>query len=863
MSWLRSRLLLIAVITLLVTSVVPLLVLGFVGLQSYQERGDDTVDESKALLDEKALNDLEARAADIAFSLASFLRSREHDLRVVATLPREVDAYLDFAQANTGEVWAVNPDTRREAHINLALYRRVAFIDPNGQEIVAVENDCLFPYPFDCELVEALILEDITEARHWTDYDWEQINTLTVDEVYVSRPIGTYVPANEAYRGGERQDRAGARFEGRIHFVMPIFQEDEKIGYVALSLDHTHVLEFTAHVDTTGRTPLVAIDPRLDNFAYMVGSDGATIAHVRHSSIAGIDRQGEPVPFIAEGDNPEAGPGNFYTMGFLSPVFPRLMDRATMVTHGIQDRYVVNENAKSLAFAVIPYHGGINYEGDLGFGLVLVTSDFEALRVSRDVLAAQIESDLDTLTAQLGGLVAIAILLVAGTTFLMGSVVVVPIRSVTRFSEIMEERALTDEEIASLRTRRGNSEVAQLARTFGGMAATVQTRGRRIEELLSQTDEALARRVQELSALDDVGRRLTATLDLNSVLTLATETMFNRMDVKCVRLEINMGADTVTIERGDTSIVESSGTQVMTVPVELEGKPVGNFRLFADRDVLGQDERRFANQLAAWVSVAVNNARLYASIEEQAVKLEEQNERILEANRLKSEFLANVSHELRTPLNAVIGFSDMMLMGISGEMSEKQTHHVTRIRENGRRLLALVNDILDLARIEAGRVDLVNKPFSTTELMDHLQSQAQVLATNHGLEFIADLDPTFPDKLVGDRQRIEQIATNLLSNAFKFTEAGAVTLRVRVNQDDDTWVLVVQDTGIGIPPHALDYIFEEFRQVDGSSTRVYQGTGLGLAITRNLVLMMNGRIGVESTLQKGSTFTVTLPMIKG
>ncbi len=861
MSWLRSRLLLIAVITLLVTSVAPLLVLGFVGLQSYQERGDDTVDESKALLDEKALNDLEARAADIAVALASFLRSREHDVQVLATLPRDLDTYLHFASANTREVWLVNPDTRQQEYVDLALYRRVAFVDLDGQEVLSVENDCLPPYPLDCEILEAFELRNLTDARYWTPTDWEQVTQLGEGDVYVSRPIGDYVTADQAYRGDERLDKGGQRFEGRLHFVTPIFEDDEKIGYVTLSLDHTHVLEFTAHVDTTGRTPLVAIDPRIDNFAYMVGSDGVTIAHVRHSSIAGLDPQGNQVPFIAEGDEPDAGPGNFYTMGYLSPVFPQLMDRATMVTHGVVERYEVNENAKSLAFAVIEYNTGPNYESDLGFGLVLVTSDFEALRVSRDVLAAQIESDLETLTAQLGGLVGVAVLLVAVVTFLMGAVVVTPIRSVTRFSEIMEQRALTDEEIASLRGRRGNSEVAQLARTFGGMAATVQARGRRIEELLSQTDEALARRVNELSSLDEVGRRLTATLDVNSILRLATETMAARIDVQFVKLEITVGDDLMTIERGNKRIVDAKSTQVMTIPVELEGKSIGTFRLFADRDVLGQDERRFANQLAAWVSVAVNNARLYRSVEQQAAQLEEQNKRILEANRLKSEFLANVSHELRTPLNAIIGFSDMMLMGISGELGEKQHHHVTRIRENGWRLLALVNDILDLARIEAGRIDLVQKPFSTTKMLDHLQSQAQVLANKHGIEFISELDSSLPGTLIGDRQRIEQIVTNLLSNAFKFTDEGSVTLSTTV--EDNSWRIVVKDTGIGIPPHALDYIFEEFRQVDGSSTRIYQGTGLGLAITRNLVLMMDGKIGVESTLQEGSTFTVTLPLIKG
>ncbi|MCQ3930545.1 MAG: hypothetical protein DPW16_08795 [Chloroflexi bacterium] len=232
------------------------------------------------------------------------------------------------------------------------------------------------------------------------------------------------------------------------------------------------------------------------------------------------------------------------------------------------------------------------------------------------------------------------------------------------------------------------------------------------------------------------------------------------------------------------------------------------------------------------------------------------------AARIKSEFLANMSHELRTPLNAIIGFSDMLLMGIAGELNSQQRHQVERLRLNGNRLLALVNDILDLTRIEAKRVELILKPFSPRALSERLGSQMEVLAKENALKFEVKVDSNVPDQLIGDEKRIEQVMVNLISNAFKFTHQGSVRLEIKTNLPERQWTIAVTDTGIGIPPHAVNMIFEEFRQLDGTSTRAYQGSGLGLAITRNLVRIMNGEINVQSKLGEGSTFTVILPILE-
>lgn len=305
-------------------------------------------------------------------------------------------------------------------------------------------------------------------------------------------------------------------------------------------------------------------------------------------------------------------------------------------------------------------------------------------------------------------------------------------------------------------------------------------------------------------------------------------------------------------------------------------RPINRLTQVATRIATGDFSERVAvrgkNEISV-LSSAFNQMadRLVYNINELDTRLEELNEtndalraataKAREAARVKGEFLANVSHELRTPLNAIIGFSDMLLMGMSGELSPKQRHKMERLKENGVRLLTLINNILDITRIEARRVEIVNKAFSPRALADRLSAQMSVLAERSGLEFKTRVDPNLPETLVSDEQRLEQIVVNLLSNAFKFTEKGAVSLTFDREPDGANWRITVADTGVGIPPHALNVIFEEFRQVDGSSSRAFKGSGLGLAITRNLVRIMDGFIAVESELGQGSRFTVTFPIV--
>ncbi len=254
--------------------------------------------------------------------------------------------------------------------------------------------------------------------------------------------------------------------------------------------------------------------------------------------------------------------------------------------------------------------------------------------------------------------------------------------------------------------------------------------------------------------------------------------------------------------------------------------------------------------LAEQGATALRTARLFDETQRAA-------EELREMDRLKSEFLANMSHELRTPLNSIIGYTEIMLMGIDGEMDPDTHEDIQAIHSNGRHLLHMINDILDLAKIEADRLMLNFEENYADSLIDDVHSVAAGQLADESVELIVEVEKDLPP-ILGDHMRLDQILNNLVSNAIKFTKEGSITLRAF---SDDNWVcLQVEDTGIGIAGDDMEMIFDRFQQVDGSSTRRAGGTGLGLAIVQQLVRMHGGTIEVQSELGKGSIFTVRLPM---
>ena len=242
--------------------------------------------------------------------------------------------------------------------------------------------------------------------------------------------------------------------------------------------------------------------------------------------------------------------------------------------------------------------------------------------------------------------------------------------------------------------------------------------------------------------------------------------------------------------------------------------------------------------------------KLEGSLREHARHLEE-------ANRAKSQFLANMSHELRTPLNAIIGFSALLMEGLHGPLTEKQRRHLGHIHTSGQHLLAIINDILDLSKVEAGKLELTLEPVDLGQVIRDSLAPVRGQAAAKGLRLESEVPEGLPPA-VADPLRLKQILYNLLSNAVKFTpEGGAVT--VGAEREAEVVAVWVRDTGVGIAPEDQERIFREFEQADNTNARQHQGTGLGLALTRMLVELHGGKIWVESALGQGSTFTLTLP----
>jgi PAS domain S-box-containing protein len=234
-------------------------------------------------------------------------------------------------------------------------------------------------------------------------------------------------------------------------------------------------------------------------------------------------------------------------------------------------------------------------------------------------------------------------------------------------------------------------------------------------------------------------------------------------------------------------------------------------------------------------------------------------DRALEASHLKSQLLAKVSHELRTPLGAILGYTELLRDGVFGPLPEQPVRVLTEVINSTEYLTELVNELLDQAQFESGRIQLKNGPFVIKEMVQRVEARMSVLAQAKGLALATDIASDLPDILIGDENRLQQILVNLVSNAIKFTKAGAVQVHLFCS-DPEHWAIKVTDTGPGIPKEAHSYIFEPFRQVDGSMTREHIGAGLGLAIVKQLTTLMGGEIILKSEVGQGSTFTVLLPL---
>ncbi len=332
------------------------------------------------------------------------------------------------------------------------------------------------------------------------------------------------------------------------------------------------------------------------------------------------------------------------------------------------------------------------------------------------------------------------------------------------------------------------------------------------------------------------------------VTTLISDFLLRSQQRQVVKIEVT-DPDT-----GKDFPVEVASSKV----VDARGEPTAIVSIVHDLTQAAENER-LATELSQL------NAELENRIRRATVELEEHNRRLewqsyeLErAYHLKSEFLASMSHELRTPINVILGYTSLARERIYGELTAQQEEALSKIYGTSQHLLELINDILDLSKIEAGKMPVHLEAVSLESLIGELSETVQPMLQRKGLDYGADVEEGLPT-VVTDRTKLKQILLNLLSNAIKFTHDGSITVRVRAVPDLDRIRITVADTGIGIKPDHVDMIFDDFRQIDQSRTREYGGTGLGLSITKKLLTLLGGVISVESTWGEGSCFTIELP----
>jgi len=437
-----------------------------------------------------------------------------------------------------------------------------------------------------------------------------------------------------------------------------------------------------------------------------------------------------------------------------------------------------------------------------------------------------------------------------------------------------------------------------LLQTFADQAVIAIENARLLIELQTRTQE-LTRSVEQLTALGDVGRAVSSSLDLDTVLTTIVgravqlsgtdggtifeydeaaeefapratlnadesqsallratrlrrgEGAVGQMAVTREPLQIpDIAAEGAYESRLRGALLEAGTRAVLAIPLLHEERLVGG--LVVTRRTAGDFTseviellRTFATQSA----LAIQNARLFREIEIKGRELEV-------ASQHKSEFLANMSHELRTPLNAIIGFSEVLGERMFGELNEKQDEYLKDINASGQHLLSLINDILDLSKIEAGRMELELTDFNLPATLDNALTLVRERAGRRGIALGLTVHERL-EQIRADERKVRQVVLNLLSNAIKFTPEGG-RIEVRAGPVDGNVEISVSDTGVGIAPEDQEAIFEEFRQV-GTAAKKVEGTGLGLALSRKFVELHGGRIWVKSELGAGSTFRFTLP----
>ncbi len=509
----------------------------------------------------------------------------------------------------------------------------------------------------------------------------------------------------------------------------------------------------------------------------------------------------------------------------------------------------------------------INVDGANYFGIFTLerthTANADPLLLGVLVAAAPVEDAQRSLFVILGGLLVLVI----------GAVVVLSYRSARTITAPLEHLADAAQKIEAgdLGVRieaRSPYEVGTLERAFDTMARSLQERDRAQQEYLDEvrtvnavSDAVVGVTDRERIFAESLSRLVALVKADAAAIVLREGANQELVSASTSNIEpetaASIATDVLSAKTGDPDVVQRSEIpngnlrSAAHVPLSTRGLITGLLSVYFKGEAeITESEARTLRTVARLVSVAKENADLVGELRDNNFQLER-------ANRLKSEFLANVSHELRTPMNAIIGYSKLMLDGLDGELNSQQESDLQRVTTAADNLLGLINGLLDLSKIEAGRMEINVEEVDVRPIVEDVVALVRPHSDSKDLDVRSEIPIDVPP-ILADRARFRQVLVNLMSNAVKFTDKGTVTVAA---SSAEGWVTIaVSDTGIGISPEAQAYIFDEFRQADASTTRRYGGTGLGLAISKRLVALHGGRIWVGSGANGGSVFCFTMPV---
>ncbi|MDR2663753.1 MAG: response regulator [Treponema sp.] len=888
--------------------------------------GEIAVNDSVQALNAGAIDKIERMSTDLAARVANFLYDRDRDILYAAGLPPSAGAYLHFIRNKTGILieprkWILSPDQScwvpeedlEEGVVTVSsnsenntgyrnrppdlfrtgerpLFLEMTFIDTAGNEIIKVSATPGWD----------TALKNIADRRNTyvrAESYWSELSKLKPGEIYVSDVIGAYVPSHligmynpanvseraltwqpeeEAYAG--RENPNGKRFKGIIRWAAPVVQNGTRIGYVTLALDHDHIMEFTDHITPMDERYVELPSAFEGNYAFIWDYRCRSICHPRHHSIVGYNPEtGEPeVPWLEESIYTAwQESGKSYTEFIKDvPVFqdqsrdkkpaPELT-RAGLV--GLDGRYLNNAPQctgwfdltreggsgsflilwsgiwKPNTAATIRYYTGNYGKTKRGFGFVAIGAGLEDFqrpaRETEKVLArviSQAETELTgagektrelisrnlfNTTLSLAGSAGVMMLLVVLIAFWMANILTRSINTliagISRFRSGERQFRFNS---------RSKDEIGVLADSFDAMA------------------ESLNASVK--------GPMVITTRDLEIIYV-------NEDGLKLVDKPLE-------------GIKGRPYSEISIYPANTPYDPVAALEENREAEVLylpGTD--RYVRGNATWLTGTSGEKTGYIILTidvSDLIRVQKQLEKAVAeantANRHKGDFLARMSHEIRTPMNAIIGMTEIVKKKIRGGIPEEVQSDLQQIEASSQHLLSLINDILDISKIEAGKIELSHEETDVTALVQTVETIIRSRCEEKNINFETACNLAEPSFYLIDPLRLRQVLINLLGNAVKFTPPGGTVVflveETEKTADKTAVHFEIRDTGIGISKEARGFLFKPFEQTSSDIAKRYGGTGLGLVISRSIVQLFGGDITVESEEGRGSVFSFTIAL---